>query len=163
MELYVFENYKSLYPELTGKELTDRLALCALEEYGADDAVIARTYKGKPYVLNHQDIYFSVSHSGGFFVCLIGDTPLGVDIQKRSKTNIDGIIKRYFTEGEREYIEERGDSAFFTLWARKEAYAKYTGEGLQAILAKAPVLNRKDVEFFDFQLERDLYGSWCSI
>lgn len=161
MELYIFEKYHELYPEVKGKALTDKLIQCALEEYGVCDGVIERTDDGKPYVSNHQDLYISVSHSGGVLACLVGDAPLGVDIQETRKVRAGSIAKRYFTQEERVYMEDNGESGFFMLWTRKEAYAKYIGTGLKEIIAGTTVLGRDDVEFHDFRLGNGIYGSWC--
>lgn len=159
MELYIFENYKTHFPDLTGQQLTDHLIMKALAEYGTPADTICRTEKGKPYV--NEDIFFSVSHSGGYFVCLVSDRPVGVDIQKERYADMKKISRRYFTHEECTYADEAGRDGFFLLWTRKEAYCKYTGRGLEEILKGTPVINREDVEFFDFQLEKGLYCSCC--
>lgn len=159
MKLYYFEDYKDIYPMLSDKQLTEQLIHDALKEYGVDNAEIYRTEKGKPYCGG--DIHFSVSHSDRFFVCLISNTNIGVDIQISKSADINKISKRYFTYEERAYIEQQGEDAFYFIWTRKEAYCKYTGNGLQDILAKQPVINRDDVDFIDFKLEDGLYCSCC--
>lgn len=159
MKLYIYDNYKELFPELAGKELTDILIKKALEEYGVSVDMIYRTGKGKPYV--DEDVFFSVSHSGKHFVCLISEKPVGVDIQKERRADVVKISHRYFSIEERVYVDEAGSEGFFLLWTRKEAYCKYTGRGLEEILKGTSVLDREDVEFFDFQLEKGLYCSCC--
>lgn len=159
MKLYIYENYKDLFPGLTGRELTDRLIAEALEEYGAADTTIHRTDKGKPYT--DGDVFFSVSHSGEHLVCLVSEKPVGVDIQSERRADVTKISRRYFTQEECRYVDETGSEGFFLLWTRKEAYCKYTGRGLEEIIKGTPVLNREDVEFFDFQLEKGLYCSCC--
>lgn len=159
MELYVFEDYKRLFPELAGSELTDRLIKESLTEHGIEISEVLRTVKGKPYV--DADVYISVSHSENHFVCFIGERPIGVDIQKERKANIAKISRRYFTDEEIQYVESYGAEGFFRLWTRKEAYCKYTGLGLEEVLKGTPVLDRVDVEFTDFQLEKGLYCSCC--
>lgn len=159
MKLYFFENYKELFPDLTGQCLTDRLIIRALEEYGTSACRIHRTDRGKPYV--DKDVHLSVSHSGEHFVCLISEKLVGVDIQKARRADMTKISRRYFTREECDYADEAGSEGFFLLWTRKEAYCKYTGRGLEEILKGTSVLNREDVEFFDFQLEKGLYCSCC--
>lgn len=41
---------------------------------------------------------------------------------------------------------------FCQLWTRKEAWAKYTGEGLTAVMTREPVLDRRDLHFLEFAL-----------
>jgi 4'-phosphopantetheinyl transferase len=159
MKLYYFENFKEMYPELKGSELTNQLILDALNEYGVEAADIKRTETGKPYV--DENVHFSVSHSGDHFVCLVCDENVGVDIQLKKSANIDKLSRRYFSSDEIQYIEKYGEDGFFKLWARKEAYCKFTGNGLKDILSKVQVLERKDIEFIDFELEEGLYCSCC--
>jgi len=159
MRLYFFEDYKEIYPELKGTELTDQLVLQSLREYGIEISNIKRTEKGKPYI--DGNVHFSVSHSGDYFVCLVAEQNIGVDIQLEKKANIDKLICRYFTEAEIEYVKKHGSDGFFEIWARKEAYCKLTGNGLQDILLKTPVLDRSDIEFIDFKLDNNIFCSCC--
>lgn len=161
MELYIFENYRDIFPKLDGKRLTEALIKEALCEWGCPDAVISRSGKGKPYVKNHGGIYISASHSGSYFVCLIGNVPVGVDIQEYRKANTGAVGRRYFTREENEFISEKGSDGFFQLWTMKEAYAKYTGNGISDIIKKTSVFGRDDVEFFGFQIEKGMYCSCC--
>ena len=118
MKLYFFENYKELFPDLTGQCLTDRLIIRALEEYGTSACRIHRTDRGKPYV--DEDVHLSVSHSGEHFVCLISEKLVGVDIQKARRADMTKISRRYFTREECDYADEAGSEGFFLLWTRKE-------------------------------------------
>ena len=139
MEIRIYEDYREMFPDRKGRELTDRLLSHALADAGLPDLEILRTDKGKPYV-NSTNIYISASHSKNLFACLIGDRPLGIDLQHGRKL---------------------GAPEFFRLWARKEAFSKYTGRGLEDVMAGISVLNRMDVEFLDFQWEKDVYCSCC--
>ncbi len=164
MHLYVMEEYREYFPDIKGAELTDKLIKEAAAQYGIDDIEVFRTDKGKPYFKPFEDgsrLYVSVSHSNDMFVCLICAKPVGVDIQHERNANRDRISKRYFTEAEQEYAAEEGTEGFFRIWTRKEAYAKYTGRGMAEIIKGTCVLDREDVEFTDFQLEKGVYCSCC--
>ena len=76
MEIRIYEDYREMFPDRKGRELTDRLLSHALADAGLPDLEILRTDKGKPYV-NSTNIYISASHSKNLFACLIGDRPLG--------------------------------------------------------------------------------------
>lgn len=158
MEIYIIEKYKERYPQMKGSELTDALIKDCLEEYGVEDPQILRTPKGKPYV-ELCDTYLSVSHSGAYFLCIIAERPVGIDVQERKNSNSDKIAERYFTEREKSFIRDNGENGFFTVWTRKEAYSKLTGEGIAEIIRGTEVIDREDVVFTDFQLED---GVWCS-
>lgn len=178
MEIRIYEDYRDMYPDLKGRELTDRLLSHALADAGMPDLEILRTEKGKPYVqaaggadgadgfgwsggLHSPNIYISASHSKNLFACLIGDRPLGIDLQHGRKLDPEKIAGRYFAEEEAELVRRLGAPEFFRLWTRKEAFSKYTGRGLEDVMARISVIDRTDVEFLDFQWERDVYCSCC--
>lgn len=169
MELYIIEKYKERYPQLKGGSLTDELIKDCLKEYGMQNPQVLRTPKGKPYVElckapeteepESCQVHFSLSHSGEYFLCIVADRPVGIDVQERKGSNAAKIADRYFSDDEKEYVKENGENGFFTVWTRKEAYSKLTGEGLAEIIRGTDVLSRDDVEFTDFKLED---GVWCS-
>ena len=180
MELYVYEDYRDVIAGITGRELTDALIVMSLEASGLGRYQVERTDRGKPYIRNRDrgrgegcgegggegcgaggEIHVSVSHSGRYFLCLIADRPAGVDVQEERETAVEKISRRYFTAREQRFVQEAGADGFFRLWARKEAYSKYTGLGLEEIMKGTEVLGRDDVEFFDFQLEKGIYCSCC--
>lgn len=169
MEIYIIEKYKERYPQMKGSELTDALIKDCLEEYSVEDFHVMRTPKGKPYVelrrsseaefSQSEKLHLSVSHSGEYFLCIIADRLVGIDVQERKNRNSDKIAERYFTEREKSFIRDHGENGFFTVWTRKEAYSKLTGEGIAEIIRGTEVIDREDVIFTDFQLED---GVWCS-
>lgn len=167
MDLYVYEGYKG---GRSGRRETEELAALAAQlflekKYGHSGPIsyrIRRMPGGKPYF---QDIplEFSVSHTGSLWVCLIADgtAPVGVDIQAVRSCRRDSIAARYYTEDEQEYVRRTGEDGFFQIWTRKEAYVKYTGEGLSRQLASFSTLQDSAVEFIDFQLCSGVKGSCC--
>ncbi|MFA0628267.1 4'-phosphopantetheinyl transferase superfamily protein [Vibrio sp. 10N.222.49.A3] len=104
--------------------------------------------KGKPSLVAEQQLMtglnFNISHSKEHLliaVCQRVGKPvqLGVDIEHaRSSTNIDSIIKHYFSDKELadllELSKELQRERFFDLWALKESYIKATGKGLATSL-----------------------------
>ena len=105
MVLYVIKEYQAVFPEISGRRLTDHLILLCLETQGVSGVVVRRTEKGKPYVAAvqdggsdsgkvSQDVFISVSHSGDVFVCLTDDRPVGVDIQKERSARFRQISRR---------------------------------------------------------------------
>lgn len=93
-----------------------------------------RGTNGKPYLKDCGDIYFNLSHSGEYAVCVMADCEIGVDIQQYRKNIKEGVLKKVFHELEKARYdacaEEEKETFFYRIWAAKEAYAKYTGEGL---------------------------------
>ncbi|HEY7780921.1 MAG TPA: 4'-phosphopantetheinyl transferase superfamily protein, partial [Ktedonobacterales bacterium] len=86
------------------------------------------------------DLRFNVSHSHGraLFAFARGHE-VGVDLEfRRALADAGAIARRYFAAGERAALEalppEARAEAFFTCWARKEAYIKGTGGGMITLL-----------------------------
>ena len=75
----------------------------------------------------------------------------------------DRIAARCFTDNEAAFAAtDEWDSRFYTLWTRKEAYSKYTGLGLEQIMKREDVLERKDVSFLDLRLDDGCFCAVCT-
>ena len=91
---------------------------------------------GKPYFPSHPDVHFSVSHTGNLWACAFADREVGLDVQEHRENDdparLARLAKRWFSDGERRYLEERGyePAEFYRIWSRKEAFVKYTGDGI---------------------------------
>lgn len=83
---------------------------------------------GKPFFPGYPHIHFNLSHSGPYALCALGDRPLGVDIEAL-RPRKDTLPAGVFTPEEYSWYMEQGGgwSAFYTLWTRKESWAKYHG------------------------------------
>lgn len=98
------------------------------------DMTYHTTEKGKPYFSLLPNIHFSLSHSGDVAVCAFSDNDVGCDIEQIDKP-LEGVAKRFFTPNEYNYIfngttESIQADRFFRIWTLKEAYLKFTAEGL---------------------------------
>lgn len=117
----------------------------------AEKIIIATQENGKPYPVDI-DIHFNISHCEDYVVCVIDNKPIGIDIEKIRPVNMK-IAKRFFNEQEQKYVfgfapdeeafEKEADGEtlkrFFEVWTAKEAYLKYTGEGICADLKQVAV------------------------
>lgn len=104
--------------------------------------------KGKPSLVAEQQLKtglnFNISHSKEHLLVAVCQregkrVQLGVDIEHaRSSTNIDSIVKHYFSDKELADLlklsKELQRERFFDLWALKESYIKATGRGLATSL-----------------------------
>lgn len=103
------------------------------------DTEYSCTENGKPYLKNHPNIYFNLSHSGNVALCSVSDCNIGCDIEVISSYK-SNIAKRFFTENEYKFISLATDintqaERFFRLWTLKESYLKFSGKGLAGGLA----------------------------
>lgn len=102
------------------------LALC-----GVENPTFGHNANGKPFLQN-ASLFFNLSHSGVTAVA-VSDREIGLDVQRREKRRLSAIQNR-LTAAERK-------EDFFELWTAKEAYVKYCGGTLAAML---PALEYRD-------------------
>ena len=100
---------------------------------------LARTPLGKPYFPQYPHLHINWSHSGSLVLCALSDSPVGVDVEwvrPRAAT-----LPRYaLTPEEYDAFQHQGGdwSAFYGLWTKKEAWCKYTGQGLRRHWGASP-------------------------
>lgn len=96
---------------------------------------------GKPFLHGRSDFHFSFSHSGKYIALVCSRENAGIDIEKKSRGN-EKIARRYFTgeEYSRIYGNTGQNLSFAEVWTSKEAYIKFTGEGLSRGLNTFSVL-----------------------
>lgn len=92
---------------------------------------ILRAQKGKPYFAKEAGVHFSISHSKEYWACVVADAPVGLDLQYHKEGRLDQIPGRFFHPQEASWLEtQKTRTAFFDIWAAKESYVKWTGEGI---------------------------------
>ncbi|QOX63277.1 4'-phosphopantetheinyl transferase superfamily protein [Anoxybacterium hadale] len=133
------ENTENRFPST---EYSNHMAVLALKDFicraglvlasaEREKITVLRDSRGKPYFEGRNDIFFSVSHSGNWWSCLMAEEEVGFDLEViRHRKNFEGIAARFFTEEEYQYVLQNGLSGFYEIWVRKEAYVKYLGTGL---------------------------------
>ncbi len=106
---------------------------------------------GKPYLSDADDFHFSISHAGEYVVLVTDDQPIGIDVEKVQIR--ESVARRFYSKREQEEIrvmqkadEKQGGGnraaiAFTKVWTGKEAYLKYTGNGITNALAEIEVLD----------------------
>ena len=109
----------------------------ALKEQGLHEKDMIYRYGdvGKPCFENYPNLFFNLSHSGSRVMCVMGDVPVGCDIERIRKAN-GGIAKRFFSDKDNELLsgkkgEQEYRESFYTLWTLKESYIKCIGMGLK--------------------------------
>lgn len=95
---------------------------------------------GKPFLIGHPGIHFSLSHCRVAVACAVGDKPVGIDIET-IRPYKPALARRVLSTAELHEVEEseRPDVAFIRLWTMKESYLKMTGEGIRSDLRQVPL------------------------
>ncbi|MBS1775586.1 MAG: 4'-phosphopantetheinyl transferase superfamily protein [Bacteroidetes bacterium] len=131
-----FRNYEDSLRALFSRLLCD---FVLQNEYPLNTKpfLIAETTFGKPYLENHKNIKFNISHSGHWVVCAVSHQEIGIDVEQVRNIDLD-IAQHYFSESERndllvQPLVKQMDY-FYRLWTLKESYIKMLGEGLSCPL-----------------------------
>lgn len=120
---------------LLGKRFANQYSLSAPTE-------ILRGASGKPYFAD-SELFFSVSHSGSYWACAVGNGELGIDLQRYQACHVERIAKRFFHPREAAWIDGKGQEGFFLVWTAKESYVKFTGEGITDRFAAFSVVDEQ--------------------
>ena len=85
---------------------------------------------GKPAFVREPHLHFSVSHSGGWWLCAFSPQPVGLDLQlHRAQADLARLSRRFFHPLEDRWLAREGYARFFELWSAKESWVKYLGRG----------------------------------
>lgn len=83
---------------------------------------------GKPFIPGF--IPYSISHTGSYWAVLLNDTPCGLDIQKWQQSHYLKLAERFYQAEEVQSVRQQGESEFFRIWARREAFRKALGKSV---------------------------------
>jgi 4'-phosphopantetheinyl transferase len=164
-----------------------RSVLSVYTEIPADKIEFEYGNNGKPNLAVHQNkknIHFNLSHSDGYFACVIRlDDEVGVDIENASAKSkqIYSITKSFFLESEASHINSKtaaeASDLFYKYWTIKEAYIKAKGNSILQ-LKEVPDLSHLSVDYiglvnsfnlveysgFSVRISQDFYlaAIWCN-
>ena len=102
------------------------------KEYGIlEPPLFTFSEHGKPEIIGHPEIFFNMSHCREAAICVLYDSPVGVDVERTGRFD-EALVRHTMNSLEVEEImkAERPDVEFIKFWTRKEALLKYTGEGI---------------------------------
>lgn len=102
------------------------------EEYGImENPVFGYNEHGKPFIVGHPEIHFNLSHCKEAAVCVIGEQPVGVDVESFREYK-ESLVSYTMNEHEIHEIASSDNpaAAFIRLWTMKEATLKLVGTGI---------------------------------
>ena len=125
-------------------EMLARKAIYEICGINQEEIEFYRTEKGKPCCKN-ANVFFSISHSKNYVVCVADKNEIGVDIEFIRPVE-PRITRISCTESDKEYIfgtsnpdlealkfTDESLLRFFKVWTAKEAYFKYLGTGIEGL------------------------------
>ncbi|NCT56343.1 MAG: 4'-phosphopantetheinyl transferase superfamily protein [Legionella sp.] len=112
-----------------------RLILARYIHTSAEHLVFDYAKHGKPFLPDHPELQFNLSHSGNRGLLAVGKThALGIDLEQYSDRPYEGIGSHVFSDAENATLKTMVPSLkpliFFNFWAQKEALIKMLGLGL---------------------------------
>ena len=134
---YLDDKKRCLLAELLLKE--------GLKQFNIKEFEYTFNEYGKPY-LKDINVFFNISHSKDYVVCIISDEEVGIDIEYKKDIDYSKLIKRFKIE-EQNSIHNIDD--FYSIWTKKEAYIKMKGEGLRIELNSFDTNNIKEISLLD--------------
>ena len=144
-------------------EKAARLSLSALSLLHCSGAVGTLTYddNGRPF-FEERTCDFSITHTQNHVFCAILDgkdssARVGIDAEDLDRpdfSNLQELATRWFVgEEQKTFLASPTKETFLRIWTRKEAYAKYIGEGLRALskIDTVALENEGRIRFFDYR------------
>lgn len=144
-------------------EKAARLSLSALSLLHCAGAVGTLTYdeNGRPF-FEERTCDFSITHTQNHVFCAIlngkdSSARVGIDAEDLDRpdfSNLQELAARWFVgEEQKTFLASPTKETFLRIWTRKEAYAKYIGEGLRALskIDTVALANEGHIRFFDYR------------
>lgn len=124
---------------------------------------VMRTDTGKPYLRLHPELFFNISHSGEWIACVLGNVPVGIDIQYHREIKLEQTARKICTPDEwKTFMQvgtEKGKKDFlFQIWTKKESYLKFTGDGIRRELCE---ISYEGCRFYRLVMPEGYSGMIC--
>ncbi|MBC1623829.1 4'-phosphopantetheinyl transferase superfamily protein [Listeria welshimeri] len=93
---------------------------------------------GKPSCIRPDKMNFNISYGENIGICIfVPKYKVGIDIEKVKEMPFQGIVKKYFSIEEQNFLNKYNQNAqliiFYIMWTIKEAYIKCIGRGMEMI------------------------------
>ena len=128
------------YHQIQHQAGLDLLQYGLKEQFGLakNDYEIIRIKNEKPYLWNHPNIHFNISHCDGLAVCAIATYPVGIDAESSVRTVSPSVYMRALhpTERLRQSYAADPNAFFLRYWTLKESYLKLIGMGISCELTR---------------------------
>lgn len=96
-----------------------------------DNPIFEYGEHGKPSIVGHPELHFSLSHCKEAAVCVLSRRPVGIDVESIGRYS-ESVARYAMSDDEMQQIHQSDNPglAFIRLWTMKESLLKLTGEGI---------------------------------
>ena len=132
---------------------------------------VQESEKGKPFFPLSPETHCSVTHSGDYWLGAFSSEPIGIDLQIHKPGRLAALSRRFFHPEEDRYLQAFGFSDFYRVWAAKESFVKFSGEGISGNFGRFSVAGSMACSFglcrfaaiirYAFAQKRFHRFSWC--
>jgi Phosphopantetheinyl transferase len=108
------------------------------EQYNINTPISFRYNEhGKPYLREHPEIFFNISHCKNGVVCAFANFEIGIDIQNMRLFNIN-TARKICSANELYQLKKLNapEELFCKIWTEKESYAKAKGNSVASVFKK---------------------------
>ncbi len=121
---HLFGQFASLKSYVMLRELLEQRGL-------SHPFLFDRNEHGKPFLKDHPEVHFNISHCKNGIAVAVSDHPVGIDIESFRKVS-DSLLRYTMNEDERHIIQGSDDPirTFCEYWTKKEAVFKLRGTGI---------------------------------
>ncbi len=120
--------------------------------------------RGKPRFEGRPDLFFSLSHAKDMAACVMSGAECGCDLERMDRMKdmdaMRSVASMVCTQREMDAIfdSEHVTRAFFETWTRKEAYVKFTGNGLAGMADEPFDVERVDACFHTLDIDDHVFS-----
>lgn len=110
-----------------------RHALGRQHQVPAAQCRLATGAEGKPYLLDHPDLHFNLSHSGPWVLCALHGAPVGIDVEAVPDQDLlpaPSILAPEELQLLAHLAPRDARDFFYRVWTLKESLLKALGTGL---------------------------------
>lgn len=121
---HLFGQFACLKSYVMLRELLERRGLSHPFLFGKNE-------HGKPFLIDHPEVHFNISHCKNGIAVAVSDAPVGIDIESFRQVS-ESLLSYTMNEEERRVIQESDDPmrTFIEYWTKKEAVFKLHGTGI---------------------------------
>ena len=100
-------------------------------EFGLEEFRIETGEHGKPYLADHPEIHFNISHCRNAIAVVVSDQPVGIDVESFRNFS-ESLLDKTMNETEKaDILSSRvPEEKFASYWTCKEAVFKMQGTGI---------------------------------
>ena len=100
---------------------------CLLKEMMGEEQAVVYDEHGAPSLASGSD-YISISHTDGYVAAIIGQNPVGIDVERRGR-RVERVRSKFLQPAEETLVAHTPDPqlSMHLIWSAKEAVFKFLG------------------------------------